>query len=221
VIILGFARLPQRHEQRDVLSSQLTVAAGFVFAAFTLGFLMWQVSRFDQVQCSRAGLMVLVFGFGSALSTSFLGGYAAATGPVSIPYLGKSPINVALGGGILALVITTAMAWIVVGKNCVEIPDEWVLALEECKSSPPQAHRGCVRVKGLGAPPDREGALSVREGPGLICKKKNVLVNGDVGEVLATHKDWNYFKKLTGQAPVIEGWVSVSFIEATPCPGTP
>lgn len=179
---------------------------------------MWLVSQIDQIQCSRAALIALVFGLGSALSTSFLGGYAAAAGPVTIPYIGDKPINVALGGGILALVITTAMAWIVVGKNCAQASDSFA----ECKVSPPHVRIGCVRVTGLGAPPQYHGTLLVRAGPGLICERKSVLVNDDEGEVLATHGQWNYVRKLPGNrsgADAVEGWVSISFITATPCPG--
>ncbi len=205
---------------QSVLTSPTTVAAGLVFAALTLCFLMWLVIQVDQIQCSRAALVALVFGLGSALSTSFLGGYAAATGPVTIPYIGNKPINVALGGGVLALVIMTAMAWIVVGKNCAPTTDPFA----ECKISPPHVHIGCVRVTGLGPPPQYEGTLSVRAGPGLICDPKFLLVNDDIGEVLATHGEWNYVKKLSGNssgAGAVEGWVSISFISSTPCPGLP
>jgi hypothetical protein len=199
----------------SVLTSKATVVAGFVFAAATLCFLMWLVSSINQIQCSQAGLIALVFGLGSALSTSFLGGYAAATGPVTIPYFGNRPINVALGGGILALVITTVMAWIVVGKNCTPVPD----AFAECKVSPPHVHIGCVRVTGLGQGPGFDGTLSVRAGPALICERKFLLVNDNIAEVQATHGQWNYVKALTGEgAGTAEGWVSISFITPTPCP---
>jgi hypothetical protein len=161
-----------------------------------------------------------VFGLGSALSTSFLGGYAAAAGPVTIPYIGNRPISVALGGGILALVITTVMAWIVVSKNCAAplLPERFA----ECKVSPPHVHIGCVRVTGLIPPPQGEGTLNVRAGPDLVCDPKAVLVNDDMAEVLATHKQWNYVKTLSGntRASAIEGWVSISFITSTPCPGS-
>ena len=213
--------------RKGALTSRTTVAAGLLFAALTLCFLMWMAVQVNQIQCSRAALVALVFGLGSALSTSFLGGYAAATGPVTIPYIGDKPINVALGGGILALVITTAMAWIVVRNNCGEStqsdtnsPPYWRNAM----SSPPHVHIGCVRVTGLGQPPERQGTLNVRSGPGLLCEPNNVLVNDDIGEVLATHGQWNYVKKLSGNSSVasaVEGWVSISFITATPCPGMP
>lgn len=202
-----------------VFTSKGTVAAGFVFAALTLLFLMWLVSQISEIQCSQAALVALVFGLGSALSTSFLGGYAAANGPVTIPYLGNKPVNVALGGGILVLVITTAMAWIVVGKNCSQTSN----AFAECKISPPHVRIGCVRVTGLLPPPQGEGTLNVRAGPNLICERKFVLVNDDVGEVLASHRQWNYVKKLSSNSPgagVVEGWVSISFITATACPGS-
>jgi hypothetical protein len=213
--------------KESVLTSRTTVAAGLVFAALTLFFLMWMAIQVNQIQCSRAALVALVFGLGSALSTSFLGGYAAAAGPVTIPYIGDKPINVALGGGILALVITTAMAWMVVKNNCATPPkeDEKVSALlAECNVSPPHIRIGCVRVTGLGQPPQFEGTLNVRSGPGLLCEPDHVLINDDVGEVLATHGQWNYVRKLSSNssdAAAIEGWVSISFIAATPCPGTP
>jgi hypothetical protein len=213
-------QFPAEPVSRDsILKSQTTVAAGFIFAALTLCFLMWLVTRVDQVQCSRAGLIALVFGLGAALSTSFLGGYAAATGPVIIPYIGDKPVNVAVGGGILALMITTAMAWVVVGKNCVSGPD----VFENCKISQPHVHIVCVRVTGLLPPPEGEGTLNVRAGPDLVCKPINVLVNDDTAEVLATHGEWNYVRKLSGNSSgsgAVEGWVSVSFIAATPCPAT-
>lgn len=189
-------------------------------------FLMWMAIQVNQIQCSRAALVALVFGLGSALSTSFLGGYAAAAGPVTIPYIGDKPINVALGGGILALVITTAMAWMVVKNNCEESEQNEKAAalLAECKVSVPHVHIGCVRVTGLGQPPERDGTLNVRSGPGLLCEANNVLVNDDIGEVLATHGQWNYVRKLSGNssgAAAVEGWVSISFIATTPCPGMP
>jgi hypothetical protein len=189
-------------------------------------FLMWMALQVNQIQCSRAALVALVFGLGSALSTSFLGGYAAAAGPVAIPYIGDKPINVALGGGILALVITTAMAWMVVKNNCEDSKEtqEVSALLAECKVSPPHVRISCIPVMGLGQPPQFEGTLNVRSGPGLFCKPTNVLVNDDIAEVLATHGPWNYVRKLSvnsSGAAAIEGWVSVSFIATAPCPGAP
>jgi hypothetical protein len=208
--------------KQSVLTSQATVAAGFVFAALTLAFLMWlviSVSQQSQIQCSEAGLIALVFGFGSALSSSFLGGYAAATGPVRIPYLGGSPIRVALGGGILALVVTTIMAWTVVGMNCTRVPDSVARLLAECKVSKPFQHLGCVRVAGLGQGVGYGRTLSVRAGPGLVCDVKDLLKNDDIAEVLATEGQWNYVRALTGErAGNAEGWVSISFVTDTPCP---
>ena len=218
-----------RVSQESVLTSRSTVVAGLIFAALTLSFLMWMATRVTQIQCSQAALVALVFGLGSALSTSFLGGYAAASGPVTIPYIGDKPIKVGMGGGILALVITTAMAWTVVKTNCVlnapVLTDEEKRAADEikkCERSFPHNHIGCVKVKGLLAPPVGEGTLNVRSGPGLLCSRTNTLVNDEIGEVLATHEQWNYVKILSGNgssAVAAEGWVSVSFIEATPCPG--
>jgi len=189
----------------------------------TLCFLMWlviSVSQQSQIQCSQAGLIALVFGFGSALSSSFLGGYAAATGPVTIPYIGGSPIRVALGGGILALVVTTIMAWIVVGQNCTKVPDSVARLLAECKVSPPLMRLGCIRVTGLGQGPGYDQTLSVRAGPGLFCDVKDLLKNDDIAEVQATNRQWNYVKALTGARVGAEGWVSISFISSTPCPGS-
>jgi hypothetical protein len=208
--------------KRSILTSQTSVAAGLVFAALTLCFLMWMATQVKQIQCSQVGLVALVFGLGTALSTSFLGGYAAASGPVTIPYLGNKPINVALGGGILALVITTVMAWLIVGKNCTTDLTEDPFA--ECKvPTPPLVHVGCVKVAGLLPPPEHDGTLNVRAGPDLVCKRIFSLVNDDVGEVLAKHGDWTYIKKLSGSnsgTGAVEGWVSVSFLTATPCPGS-
>jgi hypothetical protein len=156
----------ERVSQESILTSRSTVVAGLIFAALTLSFLMWMATRVTQIQCSQAALVALVFGLGSALSTSFLGGYAAASGPVTIPYIGDKPIKVAMGGGILALVITTAMAWTVVKTNCVlnapVLSDEEKRAADEikkCERSFPHNHIGCVKVKGLLAPPRGRGNL--------------------------------------------------------------
>jgi hypothetical protein len=141
--------------------------------------------------------------------------YAAATGTVTIPYIGNKPTDVALGGGILALILTTVMAWIVVSKDCAQSE-----RFAECKVSLPHTHIGCVRVIGLRPPPEGRGALSVRAGPELVCELKDVLVNDDIAEVMATRKEWNYVRKLSGnsRSHPIEGWVSISFIAPTPCP---
>jgi Bacterial SH3 domain len=220
------ANLAENHQpapKGSLFASQKTVAAGFVFAAVTLCLLMWlaiNVSQQSQIQCSQAGLIALVFGFGSALSSSFLGGYAAATGPVTIPYFGSSPIKVALGGGILALVVTTIMAWVVVGMNCTKVPDSVARLLAECKGSrPPLIHLGCVQIKILGGT-GYDQTLNVRAGPGLFCDVKDLLKNNDIAEVLATDRQWNYVKALTGERAEAEGWVSTSFLTGTPCPGS-
>jgi hypothetical protein len=57
-------------------------------------------------------------------------------------------------------------------------------------------------------------------GPCLVCEVKNLLTNDNIAEVLATHEQWNYVKALTGERAGVEGWVSISFITATPCPGS-
>ena len=198
----------------DFLNSNLFVGAGLAFGALTLVFMMWLVLGIDQIQCQKAALVALVFGLGTALSTSFIGGYAAAKGPVAIPFLGGQPISVALGGGILALLLATGAAWLVVAKNCTETEGACgATAHEETRIS-------CGKVHSLIPPPAGDGFLVVRTGPTSICAKKqgDDLHNDDEVIVKAGQNKWLYIKRYSPQQPAVEGWSHSDYIRDIPCP---
>ena len=197
----------------DFLNSNIFVGAGLVFGALTLVFLMWLVLGIDQIQCQKAALVALVFGLGTALSTSFIGGYAAAKGPVALPFLGNRPINVALGGGILALLLATGAAWLAVAKNCTETEGPCgATAQGETRIS-------CGKVYKLIPPPAGEGFLVVRTGPTTSCGKRqgDDLHNDDEVIVKASENKWLYIKRYA-PPPVVEGWSHGDYISEIACP---
>jgi hypothetical protein len=189
------------------------IVAGLVFGALTFAFLVWLVLGVDQIQCGKTGLVALAVGVGTALSTSFIGGYASAKGPVLIPYLGSKPISVAVGGGFLALLMATGVAWAVMTNNCVEVAGG-------CDPRPPLSTRiSCGQVHSLINPPDGDGFLAVRTGPTTLCAKKqgDDLHNGDLVIVRSSQNKWLNIKRFSTQ-PLIEGWSFGGYIRDIPCP---
>lgn len=200
--------------KESLLRSEATILAGVMFGAFTLAFLMWVVLAVDQtVQCSKIALIALTFGLGTALSTSFIGGYASAKGPIAIPQLGNKPIGIALGGGFLALLIATGVAWFVVRNGCESV-------YGGCNPQPPLTTRiSCGKIFRLQNPPMGDGFLVVRTGPTTLCAKKagDDLHNNDQVIVLATQDKWLYVKRFS-TPPFVEGWSFVDYIDGVECP---
>jgi hypothetical protein len=82
--------------------------AGVLFGALTLLFFMALVgaSLFKyQVPSDSRFSVVVVLAFGAALSGSFLGGSAAASGNFPLPFAKDHPISFSAGGGVAILVI--------------------------------------------------------------------------------------------------------------------
>ena len=204
---------PPSTPKGSLVGPQFTIIAGLVFGALTLAFLMWIVLTVDQIQCSKAALIALAFGLGTALSISFIGGYASAKGPVQIPLLGNKPIAIALGGGFLAMLMATGVAWFVVRNHCVEIAGQ-------CDPQPPLSTRiSCGKVAGLIRPPEGEGFLAVRTGPTTLCANKldDQLHNDDQVIIRATRDKWLYVKRFSSR-PFVEGWSYVDYIRDMECP---
>jgi hypothetical protein len=209
----ALARRPRTGSEGSLVRPEASVIAGVVFGAFTLAFLMWLVLGVDQIQCSKTALIALVFGLGTALSTSFIGGYASAKGPAIIPQLGNRPISIALGGGFLALVIASAAAWFIVRNNCVEIAGQ-------CDPRPPLSTRiSCGKIFNLKPPPEGDGFLAVRTGPTTLCANKldDELHNDDQVIVRAARDKWFYVKRFSSR-PYVEGWSYGDYITNIECP---
>jgi hypothetical protein len=174
------------------------------------------------VQCSRAAIIALVFGLGTALSTSFISGYVYAKGPVSIPYLGNRPLNVAAGGGFLALILATILAFYIVSKDCSMAKS----AAPECNlpiPSPATSMPTCGEVFGLkGTLEGGDDFLAVRTGPTTLCAQKqdsDFLHNGDRVVIRpASHGDWVYVKRFPPGQKNAEGWAHRHYIRQIDCP---
>lgn len=88
--------------------------AGFISGLVTLLFFMALVIAsilgFSIPKTERF-LCVIVFSFGLALASSFLGGYAFARGKMPLPFSKDSPIKFYITGGIAVFVITSTLGY--------------------------------------------------------------------------------------------------------------
>jgi hypothetical protein len=88
--------------------------AGAVFGGCTLLFFMGVVlaSIFGHdVSLQGRFIVVIVWAFGTALSSAFLGGYAAAKGSIPFPFVREHPVQFTVGGGIAVLFITALLGY--------------------------------------------------------------------------------------------------------------
>jgi len=86
--------------------------AGFITGALTLIFFMVisLLGMFPHaVPLDDRFIVVIVLAFGLAMSFSFIGGSAAASG--RIPFFQKSPIRFSAGGGIAVFVVVLLTGW--------------------------------------------------------------------------------------------------------------
>jgi hypothetical protein len=93
--------------------------AGMVFGGLTLVFFMALVLfRIDVSGDSRFGV-IAVFSLGAALAVSFLGGSAAASGQLPIPFFKDNPIQFSAAGGVATLVIVMILSNLLIPNNPV------------------------------------------------------------------------------------------------------
>lgn len=88
--------------------------AGAVFGAIALLFLMLLIvlSLFDLVIPTTSRFIFVAFlALSVGLSSTFLGGTAAAKGAISLPFFKESPMSFALTGGIAVFVIVMVLAY--------------------------------------------------------------------------------------------------------------
>ena len=122
--------MPETEESRPLKESVLPPwfpVAGVILGTLTLIFLMGLVglsTTGKEVPCQSRFLVVAILGFGAALASSFLGGSAAASGAIPIPFAKDHPIQISVYGGIAVLIII-----MILGSNlysstdrCVERP---------------------------------------------------------------------------------------------------
>jgi hypothetical protein len=64
-----------------------------------------------EIPCNSRFLVIAILAFGAALSSSFLGGTAAAKGAVPIPYLRSHPLQFRVAGGIAVFVIVLLVSY--------------------------------------------------------------------------------------------------------------
>ena len=113
---------PRQRGSRD-LASEFPVwvrIAGAAFSGVTLLFLMGLVvaaTRGFEVPCQSRFLVVAVLGLGAALGSSFLGGHAAATGAVGIPYVESHPLQISVVGGVAVLVAVMTLGQALYGES--------------------------------------------------------------------------------------------------------
>ena len=115
-------------------SSYLWMQVVGAFMGFmTLGFFMLLVLAallgFEVPSGSRP-LIVIVFSLGTALAFGFMGGSASAKGTLPIPLLNKSPLRVALGGGVAVFVIAFALGMALYGNPNINGNDNTELSID-------------------------------------------------------------------------------------------
>lgn len=84
----------------------------------TLIFLMVLVLRSQDIDCSKSGIITLIFCLGVGLSSAFIGGYARATGTFDWSGIGAIPF--ALTGGLAAMAIAGVAANYGTTRDCVK-----------------------------------------------------------------------------------------------------
>jgi hypothetical protein len=92
--------------------------AGVLFGALTLGFFMYLVLTDKIFPCDKHFFIVVVFSFGTALSSSFLGGSATAKG--QLPISPQYSLAVSTYGGIGVLVTCLALGYVLYVKDCID-----------------------------------------------------------------------------------------------------
>jgi len=98
-------------EQAKVSSGNVppwVLKAGFVIGVLTLIFFMALILLAvfgHEVPKDSRFLVVAVFSFGAALSSSFLGGHAAANGHIPLPFAKSHPVAFSVLGGVAVLII--------------------------------------------------------------------------------------------------------------------
>jgi len=95
--------------------------AGFAIGLLTLLFFMNLVIRGRSIPCDQRFLVVVVFAFGAAMASSFIGGWATAQGKLPLAVNRANVIGVSAGGGIAVLIIL-----LVLGKTLYECKAEAV-----------------------------------------------------------------------------------------------
>lgn len=95
--------------------------AGLTLGTLTLLFFMTisGLSLFDRtIPCESRFLVVVVLALGSAMSTGFIGGTAAAKGQIRLPGQVGKPLQFAVGGGIAVLIIVLVVGWKLYASGC-------------------------------------------------------------------------------------------------------
>lgn len=111
-------QMPVDDEIREYTHSDIPewfLLAGVAFGALTLLFFMGLViaSLFAYVVPANSTFsVVVVLALGSALATSFLGGWAVAEGRISIPLVQDHPVQFSAGGGIAVLLILVLLGYL-------------------------------------------------------------------------------------------------------------
>ena len=108
------AQMPAGDETRTSAIPGWFSFAGVAFGALTLLFFMGIViaSLFAyEVPASSRFSVVVVLALGSALATSFLGGWAVAEGRIPIPIIQAHPVQFSAGGGIAVLFILVLLGY--------------------------------------------------------------------------------------------------------------
>jgi hypothetical protein len=107
---------PKAHETGQEASKETVPTwfpiAGVFFGTLTLVFFMSLVFLEDRLSFNGDSrfFVIAVFGLGSALSVSFMGGSAAASGKIPIPFVRDHPVRFSVAGGIATLVVATLLA---------------------------------------------------------------------------------------------------------------
>jgi hypothetical protein len=75
-----------------------------------------------RIDCGDTYLISLIFGLGVGfgLSSAFLGGYAAASGNIRLPFLGGEPLLIGLAGGIAFLAVGAGISYLLTSQSCID-----------------------------------------------------------------------------------------------------
>lgn len=87
------------------------IILGAIFGGLTLVFFMVLVLGGIPISRGNHFLICIIFALGCGLSASFLGGAAAASGNIPLPYVKTHPIQFSVGGGIAVIVIVLLLCY--------------------------------------------------------------------------------------------------------------
>lgn len=118
---IQLSQLPQPvSEERPTWALVAGLIVGVLTLLFLMAFPVITLLTGKRVECGDIWSVILAFALGLGLASAFLGGYAAVSGDVHLPFAGGQPIATAAVGGLVFVCIGAGIAYLVSSNSCVD-----------------------------------------------------------------------------------------------------